>query len=170
MCSNLIIKILYVGGSFAKVINGGHYQSIISWNGTSWSPMGFIASSGSESRNAHAFTLFQGDLYASGKFWIATTVVNGVAKWNGSSWSAVSSGLGGYVYELLSYNNKLYAVGSSFASGSLYAGGRFTSISGVSASRLAKWNGTKWQAVGGGVDNDIYALQVAPSFTITKIS
>ena len=30
----------------------------------------------------------------------------------------------------------------------LYAGGRFTTAGGVSANRIAKWNGTSWSALG----------------------
>jgi len=35
----------------------------------------------------------------------------------------------------------------------LYAGGDFTSAGGVPAPSIAKWNGTAWSAVGGGVSN-----------------
>ena len=35
--------------------------------------------------------------------------------------------------------------------GNLYAGGTFTAADGVPASRIAKWNGTNWDSVAGGV-------------------
>src|SRR5207247_2310220 len=40
----------------------------------------------------------------------------------------------------------------------LYAGGQFTTAGGVSASRIAKWNGTVWSALGTGMDNSVLAL------------
>ena len=44
--------------------------------------------------------------------------------------------------------------------GILYAGGLFTTIGGVSANRIARWNGTSWSALGTGVDNTVWALLV----------
>ena len=38
-------------------------------------------------------------------------------------------------------------------SGNLYAGGDFTTAGGVSANRVAKWNGSKWSALGSGLNN-----------------
>jgi hypothetical protein len=42
----------------------------------------------------------------------------------------------------------------------LYAGGNFATAGGPAASHIAKWNGTSWSALGGGVDSDVYALTV----------
>jgi hypothetical protein len=44
------------------------------------------------------------------------------------------------------------------AAPNLVAGGQFTSAGGVSAPYLARWDGTTWHALGGGVDNNVYAL------------
>jgi hypothetical protein len=66
--------------------------------------------------------------------------VNRIAKWNGSSWSALGSGVsGGYPFAL-------QIVGSD-----LYAAGNFLSASGVSANGIAKWNGSAWSALGSGL-------------------
>ncbi len=48
------------------------------------------------------------------------------------------------------------------ASGNLYAGGAFTSTygGGVSANRIAKWNGTAWSALGAGMNSDVAAIAV----------
>ena len=42
----------------------------------------------------------------------------------------------------------------------LYAGGDFTSAGGVSANRIARWNGTSWSALGGGLSGLVGALAV----------
>jgi hypothetical protein len=41
----------------------------------------------------------------------------------------------------------------------LAAGGSFTSIDSVLAGRLAAWDGTAWQSLGNGVDNNVFALE-----------
>lgn len=41
----------------------------------------------------------------------------------------------------------------------LYVGGNFTLVSGITVNRVAKWNGSKWSAVGYGFDsNTVYTL------------
>ena len=50
------------------------------------------------------------------------------------SWSALGSGM----------NNNVHALAID-ASGNLYAGGDFTTAGGVSANRIAKWDGTSGQ-------------------------
>ncbi len=78
-----------------------------------------------------------GNLYAGGNFTTAGGVtVNYIAKWDGTSWSALGSGMNGTVYAL-----------AVDASGNLYAGGGFTTAGGVAANNIAKWNGTSWSAL-----------------------
>jgi hypothetical protein len=43
-------------------------------------------------------------------------------------------------------------------SGNLYAGGSFTTAGGISANRIAKWNGTTWYALVSGMNSDVNAL------------
>jgi hypothetical protein len=52
------------------------------------------------------------------------------------------------------------AVAASVAdgSGNLYIGGDFTQIGGVSANRIAKWDGRNWSPLGSGVDQVVYGL------------
>ena len=56
-----------------------------------------------------------------------TILPNGTAQ----TWSALGSGMDGY---------DVYALAVD-ASGNLYAGGNFTTAGGVSANRIAKWDG-----------------------------
>jgi hypothetical protein len=44
--------------------------------------------------------------------------------------------------------------------GDLYVGGYFTTAGGVSASNIARWNGSSWSALGSGVDSTVTALVV----------
>ena len=82
-----------------------------------------------------------GSLYIGGRFSIAgDAVCSSVAKWDGTTWSALGAGVVGRVYAL--------AVDES---GNLYAGGGFTTAGGVSANRIAKWDGSAWSALGSGL-------------------
>ena len=73
-----------------------------------------------------------GNLYAGGGFTLAGGVnvnANHIARWEGSSWSALGSGTDDHVYAL--------AVDSS---GDLYAGGEFTTAGGKPSSYIARWS------------------------------
>lgn len=43
----------------------------------------------------------------------------------------------------------------------VYIGGDFTSVGGVSANRVAKWNGNSWSALGVGVNDAVHAIAVS---------
>jgi hypothetical protein len=99
-----------------------------------------------------------GNLYIGGTFKsVGNVIANQIAKWNGSSWSALGSGMaGGPPYST--------AVGALAVSGSdLYAGGWFTNAGWVAANNGAKWNGNSWSALGSGLTNPVHALAVLGS-------
>ena len=87
------------------------------------------------------------DLYAGGSFTTAGGVtVNRIAKWNGTTWSALGSGMDGRI-------NSLVAIGTD-----LYAGGSFTTAGSVTVNNVAKWDGSVWTALGSGTDNMVNTL------------
>jgi len=96
------------------------------------------------------------NLYVGGSFMsIGSVKSSRVAKWSGSSWSALGKGVQGQVYALALVN------------GIVYAGGDFPGTSDdANAKFLAKWNGTAWSSVSKatdsfrGVDNVVRALVV----------
>src|SRR5262245_30350245 len=149
---------LFVGGTFTTA-GGALAKRIAKWNGTSWSALG----SGVVTRDGVVNDLAVYDdgggpaLYAAGFFSVVGGVsANRIARWNGTSWSAlgagVSSGSGGSVTSLVVHDD-----GSGPA---LFVGGFFTSAGGVAASNIARWNGTSWSALGAGVNSTVYALAV----------
>jgi len=98
--------------------------------------------------------VFSGKLYVGGKFERANRkLVNNVAVWDGTSWSGVGKGVDGEVFDILELNGKVFVAGDfSYA-------GKSTESEGVPAVRIAKWDGTKWSAMGKpAVDREIYAL------------
>src|SRR3954468_12250611 len=87
------------------------------------------------------------NLYVGGAFTKAGNVcATNIAKWNGSSWSALGSGVNSVVRAL--------AVSGT----DLYVGGRFTTAGGNDANFMAKWNGSSWSALGSGLNDEVRAL------------
>ncbi|MCK7460968.1 MAG: hypothetical protein MZU84_02300 [Sphingobacterium sp.] len=83
-----------------------------------------------------AISVYGSDLYVAGDFSAIQGVnAKSIAKWNGSTWSAVGSGTDGMVHSLLLVN------------GSVYAGGHFSCSGGIRANSIAKWDGTNWSGL-----------------------
>ena len=100
-------------------------------------------------------------LYVGGYFVTANgLIVNGIAKWDGAEWSALSgplgTGMSGAVDDLAVYDD-----GTGEA---LYAGGEFNTAGGVTVNFIARWNGTEWSALSGpsgtGVNDVVRTLVV----------
>src|SRR5262249_54930369 len=73
------------------------------------------------------------DLIAGGSFTTAGGVsANYIARWNGTSWSPLGTGMDNEVYALTVYNGKLIA------------GGYFTHANGILVDRVAQWDGSSW--------------------------
>jgi HYR domain-containing protein len=140
---------LYAGGRF-QTAGGVAASCIARWDGTSWSPLGNGVGGGG-SAVVHALAVYDDGsgpaLYAGGTFDLAGLVAAScIARWDGSSWSPLGSGVNGSfagVHSLAVYDD-----GSGRA---LYAGGRFDTAGGVSANRIARWDGSGWSACGGGI-------------------
>ncbi len=137
---------LYAGGTFTSV-DDVSANRVARWDGASWSPLGSGMGNGSVS----ALAVFDDGtgpaLYAGGTFVTADgTTVNKVARWDGSSWSALGSGITGPQSEV-----DALAVFDDGSGPRLYAGGRFTDAGGVAVSKIASWDGTSWATLGGGI-------------------
>ena len=57
----------------------------------------------------------------------------------------------------------LVLIGAGQAEADLYAGGDFTTAGGVTANRIAGWNGTSWSALGVGANDNVYSIAVSGS-------
>lgn len=139
---------LYVCGRFTEA-GGIPAEGIARWDGQAWSAVEGISVSGF-SQTIEALTVFDdGDgpaLYAGGRFDAAGGMpANGMAKWDGASWSPLNApgGLG---------DSTLILTLSAFDDGSgpaLYAGGFIDDADGVDPNGIARWDGSQWSALEG---------------------
>ena len=145
---------LYAGGVFVNTTGGILCDRVASWNGSVWSSIGG-GITGSDVTAVHSLAVAaDGTLYVAGIFTAAGGVpCNNIARWDGTSWSALSSGIDGPVYSL-AINN---------ASGILYAGGAFLSAGGVPCDNIASWDGTNWSPMGTGINGAVYTLAIDPA-------
>ena len=140
---------LYAGGWFFFA-GGVSVKYIAKWDGASWSALG----SGMNKYVNDLAVGSTGTLYAGGDFTTAGGVsANRIAKWDGESWLALGPGIE------YTYDESVYALAVD-STGTLYAGGEFTTAGGVSANRIAKWDGDSWLALGSGMNNYVYTLAV----------
>src|SRR3989304_2673651 len=142
---------LYAGGWFRSA-GGVPANNIARWDGHSWHPVGH-----GFAPSVAALQVFDDGtgpaLYAGGMFTATLgpneVPVNGIAKWDGNSWSPLGAGVAGggarppQVRALCIFDD-----GTGPA---LYAGGNFAYTGGVPASRVAKWDGVPWAPLGSGI-------------------
>ena len=129
-------------GTLAVVVNDAEavYPVRIdpTFSDANWVSLGGIA--GANGQVNAAVIDGSGNLYIGGNFTIVGNVIaTNIAKWNGSSWLGLGSGMNGYVDAL--------AVSGS----TVYAGGEFTTAGTNVANYVAQWNGSSWSALGSGI-------------------
>ncbi len=154
---------LYAAGyfKFGQSLSGTVLMSVAKWDTTSWSWPGFGITGG-----LFAFEVFDDDgpgphesaLYAGGGFLFAgSAFMERIAKWDGSDWSPLGSGVqgaGGKVSALEEFDSD----GPGPNLPQLVAGGRFQSAGGLPANCIARWNGSTWSSLGSGIDSEVYCL------------
>jgi hypothetical protein len=151
---------LVAGGHFT--IAGGNPANFIArWDGTSWFPLGSGMSVGNPSDVYALAVLPNGHLIAGGGFSNAGgTDVNRIARWDGSNWFALGSGIsiGGAAF---SGTIRALAVRSN---GDLLVGGDFDTAGGAPANNVAVWNGSNWSPLAQGIpaSNSVRTLLQQP--------
>ncbi|MBN4052583.1 hypothetical protein JYT82_00560 [bacterium AH-315-K20] len=146
---------LYAGGRFFLPGNNGNSVGMARWTGAAWEPVSDGLGTGARVYDLHIHDDGTGlKLYAAGSFGTADgQPARGIARWDGNAWEPVGTGAGanGDIRSLATFDD-----GSGVR---LAAGGTFTAIEGIPAPRLAVWDGTSWDALGG-TDGYVFALEV----------
>lgn len=84
------------------------------------------------------------NVYVGGSFTKAGSVnATNIARWNGTSWSALGNGVNDRVYAIAVQGNQVFA------------GGKFTQAGSVNVNFIAKWDGSSWSALGTGANNGV---------------
>ena len=140
---------LYLGGDFfaADGIAAADYVAAWDVNTGVWSALATNPAGDSPITGFVAALVVTGsNVYVGGAFLNAATLPTAdyVAKWNGSSWSALGSNVAGTNGAL---NAQVFSLAP--ASGGVFVGGHFTDGAGLAtADYIAKWNGSAWSALG----------------------
>jgi hypothetical protein len=164
---------LYAGGSFQRS-GSVNVESIARFNGTAWVPVGAgfgspVVTPGGGSSIPYVWALQVFDdgtgpaLYAGGRIGPSgSESVNGIARWNGTSWSSLGNGVaidGDDFSEVMTLT-----VGNVDGAPALYVGGIFTQAGGIDRTGIARWSANAWHSVGGGLQTGTQS----PSQMISK--
>lgn len=141
---------LVAGGEFGGDFNVG----VSRWDGTAWQPLG--GGVGGSIPYVRAMTVSTDglSLYAGGDFVTAGgNSAARIARWDGTAWSALGSGLGSRVRAL------------AWQGANLLAAGNFSTAGSQHASKLAQWDGSSWTPVmpAESLNHEVYALAVSGS-------
>jgi len=96
-----------------------------------------------------AMTTDGNNIYIGGNFTtVAGLSANYIAKWDGTTWSALGTGLDGLV--------RTIAIDGT----NVYVGGDFTTAGGSAANYIAMWDGSTWSNLTTGTDGSVYSIMI----------
>jgi len=159
---------VFAGGSFSQA-GGVSANRIALWDGVAWSSINAALTPAQLTPRVHAMAVMpNGDLIVAGHFGGAGGITtNHIARWNGTTWSALGGGVSG----ASSGNNPAVFSLLVLPDGDLIVGGEFTTAGSTPAMRIARWDGEVWHALGAGFGSlssytPVYGLALAPSGAI----
>jgi hypothetical protein len=144
---------LYAAGRFT-IIGDIVANHIALWDGLRWHTLGTPGQDGIVTSNGFVNALaYDGQyLYAGGTFKNAGGVfATNIARWDGTNWSALGTGLDTNVSAL------------ACSGGVLYAGGTFSRAGAITVNHAAQWNGSSWAAMGAGMNTNVLTLSASPN-------
>lgn len=117
-------------------------RGVLTYDGTAWTSVGTLAS-------ADGIAAWNGQLVA---IYSSSQFTAHAARWDGSAWQQIGTFGNGagttFVTSLAVFN------------GELVVGGAFTTVSGVPAQSIARFDGTTWSPLGAGLGGIAYAMAV----------
>ncbi len=137
---------LFVGGNFYSS-NGGVTDFLAMWDGTS-----FTSVSGWTGQTGAVFEIAfdtNDNMYIGGEFPAK------IAKYDGSNWDL----MGNFTASGASWISDIEILGST-----IFVGGKFTDAKGIAeADNIAMYDGSSWEAVGAGLNDEVYEITVSGS-------
>lgn len=140
---------LYVGGRFERA-NRKLVNNVAVFDGTKWTGLGRGVDG-----EVYDIAGLNGRIFVAGDFSFAnkSTESEGIpairiARWDGTAWSALAK---------YTVDRQIYALATDGKS--LFVGGNFTKINNETETRgVARWNGTKFEAIGGKFDRAVMTM------------
>ncbi|HYE02249.1 MAG TPA: GC-type dockerin domain-anchored protein [Phycisphaerales bacterium] len=146
---------LFVGGP-AGVVGGN--SGIVRWDGVNFSSVG-----GGTNAYVDDMVVWDDDgpgpnppaLFVGGGFSTAGgQPAANVAKWDGTSWSPLGTGVNSNVLGLTVFDED----GAGPGLPALYAAGNFSHAGALLVNQVARWNGAAWSSLDGGADSQVSVL------------
>ena len=140
-------------GSEPALVAGTEEGQVLLWDGAEWHQLG----QGMD-RSIEALEVFDfgngAAVVAGGAFKTADgKSAEGLALWDGFGWSSLSSDMDGEVLAL-----EVYDLG--LGEGPVLVAGRtFSELDGISANRIAQWDGMRWSGLGPGFSRTVRAIE-----------
>ncbi len=133
---------IWAGGDFTSSGDGGwSLGRVAASDGDDW---GF---GGANSSVAELTAKSNGNIVAAGGFTaVGNTLASGLAEWNGSTWSPISTGVSGSIREMIADGNDVIIAGY------------FSYAGGVNVPNVAHWDGATFNALASGTAGPAYAL------------
>ncbi len=150
MGTSMMNQLVHYSGTYHGVSTWAGEPRCQRYDGTNWVSVVGPGITG----EVHAVTRSGDDVVIGGTFaTISGVTVNGIAKWDGSTFTPLGTGMvGSSIDALVTLDN-----------GDIVAGGNFVAAGGVACNHVARWNGSTWSAMGNGFDAPVYALCKMPN-------
>jgi len=151
---------IIVGGRFTRA--GEQTAGLVAaWDGLDWHPLGagfdsVVVDSGicawDDYAGVFALAEYNGDIIAGGSFKITAggDTMNCIARWDGTSWSALGTGMMGATGPGHAECLPAWVHALTVHDGSLIVGGSFQGADGQPMHRIARWDGANWHPMGTG--------------------
>lgn len=144
---------LFVGGDF--ITTGGITTNHIArWDGSRWQALGGEIINGVDG-SVNSIAIDGNKVYVAGEFYRAGGMAaRNIAMWDMSTntWSSLGGGVGGV------FGSAVNAL--AIHNGQVYAAGRFIAAGTTVSVNIARWDGSRWQRVGKGINDVVTALYV----------
>lgn len=147
---------LYIGGAFTDAGGIAAADYLTRWDGSAYNAVGTPNTGAAAISYAYVLKFDQsGNLYIGGNYqnWADIANADRIVMWNGSAYSALSTGLSDTCYALeIGLDN------------TLFLGGDFLTAGGTTVNRIAKWNGSAFSVlISSGANSSVYSLAVDPA-------